>query len=256
MRYASRINQDEFEVYTFSIEVLLCSSSKCDFFFKFQRCQSFLQIYANFWQKWLVDISLAKCALAFECITDWSNTIVQAYIHILFQWRMFVCSVASSQYTIYRCNLSLIESNRNANLIPMGKLKQIWMEFHFHEIHIQRKPFPSIFIVFPCLVITLTNQSNLASIYVGANTFHLIQTAKVVHAIYLSIQQLPYCSSRITLNLSILTEYKTFYMLLLDMHTLLNWVYGLCSFERKNVIRLKKLVTRVFALNELQIKCR
>lgn len=177
---------------------------------------------------------------------------VQAYIYYF----TGECSFAVSQACNTQCNLSLIKSNRNTNLIPMDNLKQIWMEFHFHGIHIQRKPFPSIFIVFPCLVITLTNQWNVASIYGGTNTFHLIQTAKVVHAIYLSIQQLPYCSSRITHNLSILSAYKTFYMLFLDMHTVLNWVFGLCSFERKNVIRPKKLVTKVFALNELQMKCR
>lgn len=125
---------------------------------------------------------------------------VQAYIYYF----TGECSFAVSQACNTQCNLSLIKSNRNTNLIPMDKLKQIWMEFHFHGIHIQRKPFPSIFIVFPCLVITLTNQWNVASIYGGTNTFHLIQTAKVVHAIYLSIQQLPYCSSRITHNLSIL----------------------------------------------------
>lgn len=176
-------------------------------------------------------------------------------IYLLFHWRMFVCSVASSQYIIYQCNLSWIESNRNTNLIPMDKLKQIWMEFHYHEIYIQRKPFPSIFIVFPCLVITLTNQWNVASIYGGANTFHLIQTAKEGSSCYLPINS----------TASILfiqdntqfkhTAYKTFYMPFLDMHTLLNWVFGLCSFERKNVIRPKKLVTKVFALNELQMKC-
>lgn len=121
-------------------------------------------------------------------------------IYLLFHWRMFVCFVASSQYIIYQCNLSSIESNRNTNLIPMDKLKQIWMEFHFHEIHIQRKPFPSIFIVFPCLVITLTNQWNVASIYGGANTFHLIQTTKEGSSCHLPINS---TASRITHNLSI-----------------------------------------------------